>query len=71
MNVLKGLHLQASLYDLWVFRDTEGNMMGQAGSPSNYSAARMAAGLPFPVTTCWNGMVILPAEPFLRGLRFR
>ncbi len=63
--------MQAALYDLWVLRDTEGNMMGQRGAQSNYTAQRMKAGLPFPVTTCWNGMVILPAKPFQQGLRFR
>ena len=63
--------VQANVYDLWVLRDTDGNMFGQRGAHSNYTAERLAAGLPFPVTTCWNGMVVLPAKPFMQGLRFR
>lgn len=63
--------MQASIYDLWVLRDTDGNMFGQEGAQSKYSAARLAAGLPFPVTSCWNGMVVMPAQPFRQGLRFR
>jgi hypothetical protein len=35
------------------------------------AAARAAAGLPFPVHCCWNGMARLAAAPFASGLRFR
>ena len=33
--------------------------------------ARLQHGLPFPVKCCWNGVAVLDAAPFLRGLRIR
>ena len=36
-----------------------------------HSAARFEAGLPIPVTCCWNGMVSIDAAPLAKGVRFR
>ena len=36
-----------------------------------YSAARFEAGLPIPVTCCWNGIVNIDAAPLAKGVRFR
>jgi len=63
------------IYDQWVLRDGRGHVFDAyppyASIQSAYTSARLAAGLPFPVTTCWNGLAILPARPFYHGLRFR
>ena len=67
--------LQAQLYDAWVMRDGDGHMFDLKppfdGMHSSYTRDRLRKGLPFPVTTCWNGMVVLPAKPFREGLRIR
>ena len=36
-----------------------------------HSAARFEAGLPIPVTCCWNGIVSIDAAPLAKGVRFR
>ena len=36
-----------------------------------YSAARFEAGLPIPVTCCWNGILSIDAAPLAKGVRFR
>jgi alpha-1,3-mannosyltransferase len=61
------------LYDIWVSHDATGARMG-SGLPyvsDEYSQARLARGLPVPVHCCWNGLVVMAAEPFRRGLRMR
>jgi hypothetical protein len=61
-------------YDIWVARDADGRRFGKAAPYAGdaYSIARLSAGLPFPATCCWNGMVALPAAPFREGgLRMR
>jgi hypothetical protein len=69
------LGVQAQVYDAWVLRDGEGRLFDLKppfqGIHSNYTRARLLQGLPFPVTTCWNGMVVMPAKPFREGLRIR
>lgn len=63
------------MYDAWVLRDGEGRMFDlkppYQGIHSSYTRGRLLQGLPFPVTTCWNGMVVMPAKPFRDGLRIR
>jgi len=63
------------IYDSWVLRDGRGHMFATippyTSMHTPYTSARLKAGLPFPVTTCWNGLAILPAKPFATGLRFR
>jgi alpha-1,3-mannosyltransferase len=67
--------VQAQLYDAWVLRDGDGRMFDLVppfkGMHSSYTRDRLVKGLPFPVTTCWNGMVVMPARPFREGLRIR
>ena len=67
--------LQAQLYDAWVMRDGDGHVFDLTppftNMHSSYTRDRLIKGLPFPVTTCWNGMVVMPAQPFRDGLRMR
>eukprot|EP00803_Ostreobium_quekettii_P009670 evm.model.scf_943.3 EVM.evm.TU.scf_943.3 scf_943:37794-39458(+) len=61
-------------YDIWVAHDLGGSQF--VNHPpyivnDTYAASRVKQGLPFPAQCCWNGMVVLNAEPFQRGLRFR
>ncbi|KAK9806939.1 hypothetical protein WJX72_008114 [[Myrmecia] bisecta] len=60
-------------YDKWVSRDAAGavflNLPPYVTHP--YSIQRLRRGLPFPVKCCWNGLAVLNAEPFLKGVRFR
>ena len=61
-------------YDIWVARDTDGNLFlkQEPYVTDPYSISRIALGLPFPVKCCWNGMVVLNTAPFLRhGVRIR
>lgn len=71
---LRGDVQDMHIYDKWVVRDTDGHLV-ESKPPytmqSSYTKERLLAGLPFPVTSCWNGLVVLPAKPFLDGLRFR
>ena len=63
------------IYDKWVIRDADGMLMDSKPSyqfmHSGYTKERLLAGLPFPATSCWNGLVVMKAKPFLDGLRFR
>ncbi|GLC45341.1 hypothetical protein PLESTB_000312100 [Pleodorina starrii] len=56
-------------YDMWVARDVSGarirNRVPYSSEP--WTADRLAQGLPTPVYSCWNGLVNLRAEPFLRA----
>jgi hypothetical protein len=60
-------------YDVWVARDVEGKPLSNTPPfvQHGYSLARLAAGLPFPASCCWNGLLALRAEPFVQGYRFR
>jgi len=66
----------AAYYDIWVGRDIQGKRIHHCppyinGETLPHLAETMAQGLPVPVQCCWNGMVVMNAEPFHRGLRFR
>lgn len=67
------LPLPLEFYDWWVARDVDGRRFSRYPPYVSHpaSVARLRAGLPFPVTCCWNGLVALRAEPFLRGLHIR
>jgi hypothetical protein len=63
-----------SFYDTWVARDRNGYAF------SSYypyvrdveSQSKLRAGEPFPVRSCWNGMISMSAAPFLNhGVQFR
>lgn len=61
-------------YDIWVARDTNGSLFLKEPPYVSERAAmqRITQGLPFPVRCCWNGLVVLNAEPFLQhGARLR
>jgi alpha-1,3-mannosyltransferase len=40
-------------------------------SNDTISRERWEKGLPFQVTSCWNGLVVLDASPFYNGVKFR
>ncbi|WIA40022.1 hypothetical protein OEZ86_013446 [Tetradesmus obliquus] len=60
-------------YDIWVARDVGGSKFWWTRPFVNdgASAAAVQQGLPFRASCCWNGLTILAAEPFRRGVRFR
>lgn len=61
-------------YDIWVARDINGSLFLKKPPYVSEPAAlqRISQGLPFPVSCCWNGLVVLNAVPFLRnGTRLR
>ncbi|KAK9807875.1 hypothetical protein WJX72_011849 [[Myrmecia] bisecta] len=62
-----------TFYDMWVARDANGQPFSNYRPYVShlYSLERIQKGLPFPVTCCWNGLVVLDAEPFRQGIRFR
>jgi len=60
-------------YDVWVARGIDGARFSKL-PPYVSDAASVAqahGGKPFRVYCCWNGIAVLRAAPFLRGLRFR
>jgi hypothetical protein len=65
-----------SFYDTFALRDSSGHeAITQIWPYFRSSTSRHAAQrhLPVPVTSCWNGMVAMPASPFLSAnpIRFR
>ncbi|KAJ9527014.1 hypothetical protein QJQ45_025289 [Haematococcus lacustris] len=63
-----------AFYDTWVARDITGQRFDKGFPVVSHgpSAQALKQGWPFPVTCCWNGLVVLNAEPFRqRGLQFR
>lgn len=63
-------------YDTFALRDSNGEETVMSTWPyfrSTRSRQAMEQFLPVPVSSCWNGMVAMPAEPFLSqySLRFR
>ncbi|KAH6620051.1 cryptococcal mannosyltransferase 1-domain-containing protein [Boeremia exigua] len=63
-------------YDTFALRDTDGHEAIMQTWPyfRSYESRNAAERfLPVPVSSCWNGMVAMPAEPFLgeHALRFR
>lgn len=63
------------VYDIWVARDAAGSRLGERApyvrTDNAYVQQRAAEGAAFPVSCCWNGLVVVDAAPFLSGLRFR
>lgn len=55
-------------YDMWVARDVSGGRIRNRVpySLDSWTADRLAHGYPTPVYCCWNGLVNLRAEPFLK-----
>ena len=62
-------------YDIWVARDTDGNLFLKQGAVRDgplLHLAHRARACPSPSSCCWNGMVVLNTAPFLRhGVRIR
>lgn len=65
-------------YDTWVARDIQGNPFNkwpatgsQLLSSDAQTNALLTTNKPAKVMCCWNGMALLKAEPFYKGLRFR
>jgi len=66
-------------YDNWVTRDLSGSRFWtnvfrwryEMLSNETESRVRWEKGLPFQVTWCWNGLVVLDSAPFYKGVRFR
>lgn len=61
-------------YDRWVARDIHGELFSPyypyVREPEGQAGVR--SGSPFPVFSCWNGVTIMSADPFLHhGLEFR
>ncbi|KAI9374890.1 cryptococcal mannosyltransferase 1-domain-containing protein [Aspergillus egyptiacus] len=68
-----------SFYDSWVSRSMSGNLFFEVTHDASHwlpddmffdhpaSASRWAQALPIQVYSCWGGMVVLDAEPFLSG----
>ncbi len=66
-------HDHLIFYDSWVTRDLAGIPFANSRPfvLHQYSLARLQAGLPFPVSCCWNGMAVLNGTFFQRGYQFR
>lgn len=66
-------HDHMIFYDCWVSRDASGLPFANNRPfvAHQYSRLRLEAGQPFPVSCCWNGMAVISAAPFRKGIRFR
>ncbi len=72
-QVMHKRHDHMIFYDCWVARDA-GGLPFANNRPfvaHQYSRLRLEAGQPFPVSCCWNGMALINAAPFRKGIRFR
>ena len=72
-QVMHKRHDHMIFYDCWVARDA-GGLPFANNRPfvaHQYSRLRLEAGQPFPVSCCWNGMAVINAAPFRKGIRFR
>jgi hypothetical protein len=60
-------------YDTWVARDLDGKKLTK--KPLHFKdesdRIKLLLGQPIQVQCCWNGIAVMSAEPFHRGLRFR
>ena len=60
-------------YDTWVARDMDGKKLTK--KPLHFKdqsdRIKLLLGQPIQVQCCWNGIAVMNAEPFHRGLRFR
>lgn len=67
------LEREPQFYDTWVARDMEGRQLAKA--PPHFRGSgdqrRLREGRPIQVQCCWNGIAVMNAEPFHKGLRFR
>ena len=73
-DIACGLDFYDLFYDILVTRDVHGDWFSGFFPYSRDKASRRAimAGKPFRVFSCWNGMTVMRAEPFVeRGVRFR
>eukprot|EP01116_Phalansterium_solitarium_P003446 TRINITY_DN14273_c0_g1_i1.p1 TRINITY_DN14273_c0_g1~~TRINITY_DN14273_c0_g1_i1.p1 ORF type:complete len:379 (-),score=85.36 TRINITY_DN14273_c0_g1_i1:101-1177(-) len=70
-----GLDFYGNFYDRWVTRDRFGRLPASDQHPyfaDSLSVRAVHYRLPVPVYSCWNGMVVMSARPFIRkGVRFR
>ncbi|KAF0682956.1 Aste57867_24969 [Aphanomyces stellatus] len=65
---------RVTLYDTWVARDVNGEAMSSLYpfTADLESIALLRQGKPFPVSSCWNGVVAMKAQPFVQDkVRFR
>ncbi|KAJ8105383.1 hypothetical protein OPT61_g10212 [Boeremia exigua] len=65
-----------NIYDTFALRDSDGHELLMQKWPyfrARQSRRALLANRPVPVSSCWNGMVAMPAEPFAADppLRFR
>ena len=64
---------EPKFYDTWVARDISGNVFKKdfpfVSDPTSIEAVKHR--LPFQVTCCWNGLAVLKADAFAKGVRFR
>ncbi|KAG9409613.1 hypothetical protein AC1031_019874 [Aphanomyces cochlioides] len=63
-----------TLYDTWVARDVNGQAMSSfyPFTADMESISLVLQGKPFPVSSCWNGVVAMKAAPFVHDkVRFR
>ena len=73
-DMVCGLDFYELFYDILVTRDVEGYWFVGYFPYARHAPTRRAvmAGRPFPVYSCWNGMVVMAAEPFTQhNVRFR
>lgn len=61
------------LHDTWIVRDISGRAAIRKPPFLRHAASAqlLMAGHTVPVASCWNGLVVLKASPFLAGLRMR
>lgn len=73
VQVMHKRHDHMIFYDCWVSRDASGLPFANNRPfvAHQYSRLRLEAGQPFPVSCCWNGMAVISAAPFRKGIRFR
>ncbi|PRP79025.1 hypothetical protein PROFUN_13186 [Planoprotostelium fungivorum] len=68
-------HYPKKFYDTWVARDLVGNMIWEHNMPHfGYhppSQRRYEQRLPIQVYSCWNGMLVFAASPFVKDVKFR
>ena len=61
--------------DLWLYIHEEGAARGakwhRMPSGCRSSVHQVQAGLPFPVSCCWNGLAVINAAPFRAGYQYR
>ena len=65
--------MEPRFYDIWVTRDTNGELLDTSFPNFRQERDRLLAlhGAPVPVQCCWNGAVAMATGAFFRGVRFR